>query len=430
MILQDSATLQEYLHYGYLPSSGQGLPFQLYTDETWLRRRQQLFDYSLSDLVIEGVGSLRAAMAQTFDSSCASGGSHIIPLSGGLDSRAILAWFVENVDKSVFQTVTFGSLGTWDFEIGRLIAEKTGVRNETIDLSKVEWRTEELVSFACLCEAPLPIFEAYLFHLTRKRFGKNQLYWSGFMGDALTGAHLPPAQSISWGAAKSNFVRWNRFVRSVTLNQPGFTPEVYLPAQPHYPDPNHLDFDDQLDFTARQQCYIKPLVLLAGYHYCTPFLSPEWVRFILLVSRALREKQYLYREILKTAYPKLFSLPTKTNYGLPLDAPRWRKAIRIGQLRVNTIARRFIPWLDWGAPKGTNYIDFNEGIRQRADLKQVVLENIQDLKTRGIVNWIDFDGIWRRHQNRQANHADALTLLASLEINLKASEKVKPANNA
>jgi len=52
----------------------------------------------------------------------------------------------------------------------------------------------------------------------------------------------------------------------------------------------------------------------------------------------------------------------------------------------------------------------------------VVYESIQDLKKRRIVDWINIDAIWNRHQNRQANHADALTLLASLEINLKARE--------
>lgn len=50
----------------------------------------------------------------------------------------------------------------------------------------------------------------------------------------------------------------------------------------------------------------------------------------------------------------------------------------------------------------------------------MVYKNIQDLKKRRIVGWINIDGIWKRHQSRNANHADALTLLTSLEIYLKA----------
>lgn len=43
----------------------------------------------------------------------------------------------------------------------------------------------------------------------------------------------------------------------------------------------------------------------------------------------------------------------------------------------------------------------------------------------GVVAWIDTDAIWDRHQNRRGKHADALTLLASLEINVK-SRKMQP----
>ena len=68
-------------------------------------------------------------------------------------------------------------------------------------------------------------------------------------------------------------------------------------------------------------------------------------------------------------------------------------------------------------------IDFDWGLRERDDLKTLVYENIQDLKRRGVVDWLDIDGIWSRHQRKQANHANALTLLASLEINLKVKEK-------
>ena len=62
---------------------------------------------------------------------------------------------------------------------------------------------------------------------------------------------------------------------------------------------------------------------------------------------------------------------------------------------------------------------------KRDDLRTLVYENIQDLKKRRIVDWIDIDGIWKRHQDQEENHADTLTLLASLEINLKLSEKNK-----
>jgi len=140
--------------------------------------------------------------------------------------------------------------------------------------------------------------------------------------------------------------------------------------------------------------------------------------------RRYRVGQYLYKEILKTAYPKLFSLPVKNNLGLPLGAPKWRRRFR----RLNSYYRaargRLFPRIGYRVNPGLNYIDFARGLRDRNDLKNVVYENIQDLKRRGIVDWIDVETIWHRHQRLQSNHADALTLLASLEINLKARELI------
>ena len=73
----------------------------------------------------------------------------------------------------------------------------------------------------------------------------------------------------------------------------------------------------------------------------------------------------------------------------------------------------------------TNYIDFDAGLREREDLRSLIKENLYDLNKRGIVDWLNIDRIWHRHQHKKANHADALIMLASLEINLKFQEKEK-----
>ena len=61
---------------------------------------------------------------------------------------------------------------------------------------------------------------------------------------------------------------------------------------------------------------------------------------------------------------------------------------------------------------------------KKPDLRKIIYESIMDLKQRKIVEWIDIDGIWKRHINKKANHADALLVLASLEIYLKAGNKL------
>jgi len=407
-----------FLYYGYVTGDRMELP--VCVEPPNHDGRPAVHCMLLKELVCEGVSRLSAVYRALLDSH-ANASMHVIPISGGMDSRAILGGLLPYVDSSRMQAVTFGVPGTWDFDIGRMVAKEAGVAHTQIDLSDVPWDTESLVRFAGECEHPIALFEPYLFHQMRVRFGHESVYWSGFMGDPLAGSHLCKQDSTSWSQAMSCFVARGRCCRSTELTPPGFSALDSLPQVP-LADPSILCYDEQLDFAVRQGCYIKAIVVPRGYVCYAPFLHPDWVSFVLSVRRRYRQGQHLYKEILKTAYPKLFSLPTKNSFGLPLSAPRWRRCLRRQGLRLRAAARRSFPWVDWRTSPNTNYIDFDRGLRERADLKTVVYESIQDLKKRRIVDWINIDAIWNRHQNRQANHADALTLLASLEINLKARE--------
>lgn len=418
--MTESDSVSAYLHFGYLPrctTDSYSFLANLFDGE-----RRQDFSLALAPakLVECGVDRLRRAFRNAVN-GIEGGKEHVLPLSGGLDSRAILGGLLENLESSQIQTVTFGTPGTWDYEIGRQVARDAGVRCESLDLTDKDWRwnTAALVRMARQMERPVWVFDAYVNRGIPERFGSDQVYWSGFMGDPLAGSHLPRNDSASWEQAKTRFVDRNQFSDSLTLTPPGFEPAARLPATPLM-ESDKLCYDEQLDFAIRQQCWIRHIVLPAGYKYRTPFLDLQWSDFILNVPRKHRERQSLYRQILKTAYARLLSMPAKTNAGLPLNAALWRRAIRASRLRLHATAMRFIPSIDWGVLPGTNYIDFDLGLRQRDDLKQTVHENLQDLKKRHIVDWINIDEIWQRHQDKRSDSADALLLLASLEIQIKA----------
>jgi hypothetical protein len=416
MPMRDEEILQQYLHFGYLPCQGSFLPLGMFNT---FSKKDKYENLPEPELVSLGASALRKA----FGASYAETGydKHIVPLSGGLDSRAILACLIEHTDTSNITTIKFGLPGTFDFEIGQRVAQAAGVRCRTIDLSNVVWNQDELISCAGKTTHPLPLFESFLFFQMMELFDSSSIYWSGFMGDPLSGSHLLCPESKSWRQARIRFCERNRYARSINLDRAGFKPDEILPKEPWF-SANVLTLDEQLDFNVRQQHYIKPLVLFDGNTCKTPFLHPDWVNFILCVSNKYRIGQYLYKKIVQKAYPDLFSLPTKTNFGLPLNAPRWQVFARKGRLKLQSTARKFLPHLLWRVSPMINYIDFDLALHRRRDLKTVVYENIQDLKKRKVVDWIDIDGIWRRHQERKANHADALLVLASLEIYLKVKD--------
>jgi hypothetical protein len=410
-----------FLHFGYLPEHSPNQLDFLGNWQEWDERKSFLSEQPPSVLIQEGAEILRKVFRETLagdNSKC-----HVLPLSGGLDSRAILGGLLENLDKRQIQTVTYGSPGTYDYEIGQSVAKTIGVRSDSINLSAESWRWDavEIMETALQTERPTWLFDTYVNHHIQRCYGAECVYWSGFMGDPLAGSHLLTQDSTTWEQAKSSFVQRNRFSRSFKLIPPGFIPENHLPISP-WINSELLCYDEQVDFGIRQHCLIKHIVALSGYDCRTPFLHPEWTAFILNVPRRCREKEWLYKEILKIAYPRLFSLPTKTNVGLPLDAPLWQKALQTGVMRTKKVAKHIFPWINFGGNPSTNYIDFNRGLRERVDLKAVVYENIQALKKRGIVTWIDIDDIWQSHQHNKGNYADALMLLASLEMYIVAGK--------
>jgi hypothetical protein len=402
-----------FLWYGYLPRY---FSFPVSINQNEIGRDWQGSHWS--QLVSAGVQIWKKVVKECL---LRHGSKVIVPLSGGLDSRAILAGLLEHLSPSEIVTYTFGVPGADDYQIGWQIAKKVGTVHQQIDLNRYDYTHGNLTDIANRAGALVSLFQHAPITLLNEEVIQEYIFWSGFMGDPLAGSHLLLEDSQSWQQARRSFAARNRFVRSVTITPPGFSPTDCLPTSP-LAATDALSYDEQLDFGIRQQSYIKPLVLLPGFTYCTPFLHPEWADFILCVPRQWRANQNLYKAILQTAYPDLFSLPTKANYGLPLNAPGWRKSIQINKLRFRALGRRFFPWVDLGVSPTTNYIDFDRGLRQRGDLRQVVYESVQALQKRKIVDWLDIETIWQRHQGRQANHADALILLASLEIYLQVGE--------
>lgn len=408
--LEPGSCLQAYLHYGYLPSAARAEQFFAEHFESLMNRR--VFREAKATLVARGAEVFRHVLR-----AVASGyaGYHVVPLSGGLDSRALLAGLLEFVPADRIVTATFGIGGSWDYEIGRQVAKACGVRNVAVDLASDEWRWDRTATYDQILAGTSPVwlFEAYVNRSLPELLGTDKVYWSGFMGDPLAGSKLYKYESRDWAEAKAVFARKNRFTRQLRLHKPDFSPSAVLPNLPVC-DPAILNFDEQLDFLVRQASLIRPLVVPFGYDYRLPFLHPEWIRFSLSVPRDLRRGQQLYKSMLLSAFPSAFGMPTKTYQGLPLGASPVRRAMRKGSVRLLDAITR-------GAflrKREVNYVDFDEGIRKRDDLRNWLGLRIASLAERGILTWVDPESIWRRHLSGESPAGEEVLLLAALEAEL------------
>lgn len=399
--------IQSFLYYGYIPET---IPDE-YLNFFSKLNLEKLDGYDVNSLVNKGVDALSKSFIK-LGNAC-----FVIPLSGGYDSRIILAMLLELGLQSNITAVTFGLPGTFDFDIGSTIAEKLGLDHAQIDLSSAMITQDELENTIRNTGVVIWPFDAFYNSFIPNMFGKDVVYWRGFLGETLAGAFYPSRESNTWDEAIFKFSVKNRFSRSIDISAVYYDPRSSLSQEP-FIDKELISYDEQLAIIYYQWLWSKNLKVFEKYRVRTPFLNVNWINFILSIPKKYRIDRYLYREILKEINPFLADLPSESNLGLPISAPAWRSNIR--RLRLGFIRRmkRFLPGLPWRIDPMTNYIDFNKELRQPGEFKTVIHENLRRLIDSNVVDWIDIRGVWENHQNFGKNHADALTLLAALQMNL------------
>lgn len=416
--------INKYLWHGYLPPSsfptwlwsgvyGQHCELS-YDEEDAAKKVDHLFDH----------------LADQFP------GPHLVPISGGWDSRLILAALRERLRSSEITTVSYGVPGQLDYEIGALVARHAGVAHHKIVLTTVPSTWEDLVRSVKKSPwtyVPNGFYES-LAQGIAKRLGVHSI-WSGFMGDPLTGGHLPtllpgtPEQD--W---KKEFADKQRFAKSIRLASP-----EYYPAYPSVPDSASGPFvtTEWYDFGIRQTGCIAPLLLPRavwdgwnvlqgqtrdGVNLLTPFCDPAWAAYWLNAPRELHRNQRLYLSMARHNYPDLFSLPSKYSYGVnPKNRPlHYLRKYRHAAL--SRIKKRF-PRLRVSSKLMHNYLDFDEAFRSRNDYKEVLNIAIEYLQEKGVVPWLNLDKIVGEHNRYAANHGTALCVLLGLAVNLYAESE-------
>lgn len=341
--------------------------------------------------------------------------NHIVPISGGLDSRAILSGLLQCTEAKNIETYTFGTPGTLDYDIGNYVAKKLGTNHSSFPLTDYRYSLDDLLDVSKRINQQTVLFHHAPVQEIEKKYGEA-IIWSGFMGDPLAGSHLSNIEFSTVQEEKRVFVHENTYVKSTNLMND--SEECFYDLIDYTLNDNRqVTLKEEIDFINRQLKFVAPHVLMKGFEYEKPFLDKDWQEFILSVDNKYRLNQNLYNKILLRTFPQEFSLKTKNNFGLPLSANKSRVLAK----RVSNKMKRMLP----GRNINTNYLDFNYAIRNRNDLKHIVYENIMDLKNRKVVDWIDIDNIWSNHINKKYNHADALIVLTSLEIHLKAREMIK-----
>ena len=346
----------------------------------------------------------------------ARNGEIVVPISGGIDSRFILGAILENLDASQIYTYTFGSPGAWDFEIGNLVAKKCGTKHISYDLSGYQYKIEGLQRVAAQNGGGSNLFTCIPLDLIERDFDiSSSEFWIGFMGDPSMGSHVPKCvlkdqlDSAYYLDSKERFCSDDM---ASLIGPVGLADGDVFCIDREGLEDTGLTAEEIWDFENRQLKYVLSQISGEGMRTVFPFIDSRWLDFSLNLPKELREGMVLYKELATRMYPKLFSLPIKNNYGLPLNVKGWKLVFK----KVENRLRSHVG--NWCINKGINYIDFEKGFKEREDLKLLVRECMQSLSCRDVVKHLSHNSDWLEYISKKGSSRD-LSLLCSLEIILR-----------
>jgi len=385
---------------------------------------QSIIEMHEREVIKYGIQLLKSTFSKIIESTSTQ--NHIVPLSGGYDSRAIIATLIDAGLKDQILAVTFGVPGTMDFELGTGLAHKFGIKHRQINLNHVEVSTEKLLETALAGCSWTFLIDGFYNSLIPKEFGDNALYWSGYMGDTLAGgvrARLSIEHNSYWGDARKRYAKIIGILHStIGMPSPDYDPVKSLPGDPIFAN-SPIPYIDQLYFFIHNVNYIKSVVIPEGFDYLLPFCSPGWVKFMLSLSLPQRIDKNVYKKILLTAYPEYYKYPVTYLRGAALPSSWLGKKYRYGLFKASEIiAASSRIWNHIGVYKRFNYLDYDASVRDRIDFQKMVKENIYDLKARQIIDWLDPERMWLDHIDDKADYGFTLLLLTALEISFKSEE--------
>ncbi len=361
-------------------------------------------DVSYDEIVKIGTKLYRDAVDNLYDSNK----EHCVPLSGGVDSRMVLAGLLECTEAQNVHTYTFGVPGALDYEIGQMIAKKIGTKHTQINLNDCVYTQDELLEISRRMDMQTIVFLTPPLSAIRKF--EDMDVWSGFLGDVVLGITFHPTKNCDQNVLLKEYLRMQQYVKSIRLSNSKYN--EFFPLIDGIDTLSSLELSETIRYCNGHVKNTFPNVCMSGFEYKIPAIDQELVYYAFSIADEYRFGDDLRLAVLSTIDSVFLKYPLKNKLGLNGNAPKFAVTAK----RAICYAKKKFGISTIGS---TNYQDFNTNIIQKPYLQELVRNNIYDLESRNIIPWIKPSKIFEDHLAGKGKYGDALIVLTSLEIHLK-----------
>ncbi len=275
-------------------------------------------------------------------------GRTALPLSGGLDSRALLGYARRHGPLSTF---SYGHGHSWDQRFGKRLARVAGTRHRSVALGP-DYMARLGPRLVYTTEGQASVHAAHVGCLSVELARRPTVALSGFLGDHLTGAHLNWVQAEANSVAEEARALFDRHYRFgfdeaglEAILQPQWataarqvTFDTFLSCYQDAPTP--VERADRVDRVLRQRRFVAYQLAVLGQVAVTrvPFADRRVCAALRSWPPEWRRGQRLYLELLRQRHPDLAEVPWSAT-GVPLAG----SGVGWAQLREG-VKRRLPGW--------------------------------------------------------------------------------------
>lgn len=406
--------LKSFLKIGYVPSD-----LTLFEDVKLINpkdKKKKLSEvFSLLPEYSHDSNTLKNLMINSIAERYESKATHVVPLSGGIDSRIVLAALLEFTEAKNIYTYTFGVTGTYDYEIPNSIAKKIGTKHTTFNSDDTVYTIEGLVRAAIASDGNTEVFHPLVLNRVADFYGLEANYWSGLGGD-FTGGGLSTNKLVS-DNPKQRLINYEK--RGVYFLDDIVEDKLLYPHIRISGSMSGCVSDSEAYFWENHhQRYTRHHILRNDMDIKAPLVDTRLLKFFFTLPKHERKDKKFFNEAFASIFPEVFNFPTK-DYGYKYSKYSFLQPLRKARFYSKAIGWRFAPNLFTHA--NAAYIDMQHAINERPDIRGCVDELLADLAQRNLVDNKRMFNFLSDHRNGRKNYTKDIINLASLEVILKAA---------